>query len=254
MASKYFKAYKFLTGGKKRPGIVGVKPKSGGAVDEFKSRKLKQLGRTQRKLKSQFKEMGEAIKGAKKRGASRKDIVAGAKVQRDNRRRMREGDKLRKDVLRLGKAEGGLLGPLKRFRDKQMKPRDKRKPIEPRDIDKRPIPKGAPKDRPMRPGDKRKPIDPKTKKDSLREKIAPKKKMDRLKQLREELNMKKGGKVKKKFPDLTGDGKVTQADILKGRGVFKKGGGVKQMVKTVTSPITRLRNKMSKRKFGQGKK
>jgi|TARA_R100001463_G_scaffold3084_1_gene12673 hypothetical protein len=23
------------------------------------------------------------------------------------------------------------------------------------------------------------------------------------------------------FPDLTGDGKVTQADILKGRGVFK---------------------------------
>ena len=229
MASKYFKAYKFVTGGKKRPGIVGVKPKSGGAVDEFKSRKLKQLGQTQRKLKSQFKEMGEAIKGAKKRGASRKDIVKGAKVQRDNRRRMREGDKLRKDVLRLGKAEGGLLGPLKRFRDKSLeKPKKPRaKPIEQSDIDKRPIPKGAPKDRPMKPGDKRKPIDPKTKKDSLREKIAPKKKMDRLKQLREELNMKKGGKVKKKFPDLTGDGKVTQADILKGRGVFRKGGASK---------------------------
>lgn len=31
---------------------------------------------------------------------------------------------------------------------------------------------------------------------------------------------KKGGK----FPDLTGDGKVTRADILKGRGVFKNGG------------------------------
>ena len=29
-----------------------------------------------------------------------------------------------------------------------------------------------------------------------------------------------------KFPDLTGDGKTTQADILKGRGVFKKGGKV----------------------------
>ena len=28
----------------------------------------------------------------------------------------------------------------------------------------------------------------------------------------------------KKFPDLTGDGKVTQAGILKGRGVFKMGG------------------------------
>jgi len=38
-----------------------------------------------------------------------------------------------------------------------------------------------------------------------------------------------GGKMGKykeggKFPDLTGDGKVTQADILKGRGVFKNGG------------------------------
>ena len=33
-------------------------------------------------------------------------------------------------------------------------------------------------------------------------------------------SMKKGGT----FPDLTGDGKVTRADILKGRGVFKKGG------------------------------
>ena len=31
---------------------------------------------------------------------------------------------------------------------------------------------------------------------------------------------KKGG-----FPDLTGDGKVTKADILKGRGVIKKSGG-----------------------------
>ena len=34
--------------------------------------------------------------------------------------------------------------------------------------------------------------------------------------------MQKGGK----FPDLTGDGKVTQADILKGRGVFQEGGDV----------------------------
>tara|TARA_R100001443_G_scaffold5_4_gene27 strand:+ start:2515 stop:2832 length:318 start_codon:yes stop_codon:yes gene_type:complete len=38
--------------------------------------------------------------------------------------------------------------------------------------------------------------------------------------------MKDGGKAKqrKSFPDLTGDGKVTRADVLKGRGVFKKGG------------------------------
>ena len=31
---------------------------------------------------------------------------------------------------------------------------------------------------------------------------------------------------KDKFPDLTGDGKVTQADVLKGRGVFKEGGSM----------------------------
>ena len=36
---------------------------------------------------------------------------------------------------------------------------------------------------------------------------------------------------KKKFPDLTGDGKVTKKDILKGRGVagFEKGGKVDAM-------------------------
>ena len=29
------------------------------------------------------------------------------------------------------------------------------------------------------------------------------------------------------LPDLTGDGKITRADVLKGRGVFRKGGSVK---------------------------
>lgn len=36
------------------------------------------------------------------------------------------------------------------------------------------------------------------------------------------MKYKSGGS---KFPDLTGDGKVTRADILKGRGVIKKSGG-----------------------------
>jgi hypothetical protein len=45
--------------------------------------------------------------------------------------------------------------------------------------------------------------------------------------------MKKAGKKPKMqkgggFPDLTGDGKVTKADVLKGRGVFKKGGTIKK--------------------------
>ena len=66
---------------------------------------------------------------------------------------------------------------------------------------------------------------PKKKKDNIKEKILPKKKKDRLMELRKELGMKKGGKAK--FPDLTGDGKITKADILKGRGVFRKGGASK---------------------------
>ena len=43
-----------------------------------------------------------------------------------------------------------------------------------------------------------------------------------------------------KFPDLTGDGKVTQADVLKGRGVegMKKGGstGGKWIQKAIKKP------------------
>jgi len=40
------------------------------------------------------------------------------------------------------------------------------------------------------------------------------------------------------FPDLTGDGKVTQADILKGRGVFAEGGEVDEMLAEVQeSPV-----------------
>ena len=38
--------------------------------------------------------------------------------------------------------------------------------------------------------------------------------------------LKKGGIAKGKFPDLTGDGEVTFKDILKGRGVIKKKGGM----------------------------
>jgi hypothetical protein len=49
---------------------------------------------------------------------------------------------------------------------------------------------------------------------------------------REVDGMKSGGSVEKfrkgGMPDLTGDGKVTRADVLKGRGVFKHGGNVKK--------------------------
>ena len=40
------------------------------------------------------------------------------------------------------------------------------------------------------------------------------------------------------FPDLTGDGKVTKADVLKGRGVegFKKGGSAKWIQSAIKKP------------------
>ena len=47
-----------------------------------------------------------------------------------------------------------------------------------------------------------------------------KKKSD-IQKIKETFNPKKSAaKKKKKFPDLTGDGKVTFADVLKGRGVI----------------------------------
>jgi hypothetical protein len=54
------------------------------------------------------------------------------------------------------------------------------------------------------------------------------------KKVKELTGMKSGGKIKKaksggSFPDLNKDGKVTRADILKGRGVIaKKGASVKK--------------------------
>ena len=46
----------------------------------------------------------------------------------------------------------------------------------------------------------------------------------------------------KKFPDLTGDGKVTQADILKGRGVpgFKDGKSVRVPIEPDNETLDRI--------------
>ena len=145
-------------------------------------------------MKSQDKQISTEIGKAKKRGASRKDLVKGRKFQRDSRRAQREGDKLRKDVLRIGKARGGVATP--------MRPGDKRKPMEPKD------------EGPRR---KLKPVQPDQK--GL-QKLPTK--------VRNKMGyMKDGGKVKK-FPDLSGDGKVTKKDILMGRGVIKKKNGKKK--------------------------
>ena len=39
-----------------------------------------------------------------------------------------------------------------------------------------------------------------------------------------------------KFPDLNKDGKITQADILKGRGVFQEGGDVDSQMAILMKP------------------
>ena len=48
-------------------------------------------------------------------------------------------------------------------------------------------------------------------------------------------------KNKKEFPDLTGDGKVTQADILKGRGVKFRQGGLNDMETQTNNAATMSR-------------
>ena len=58
-------------------------------------------------------------------------------------------------------------------------------------------------------------------------------------------------------PDLTGDGKVTRADVLKGRGVFGAGGGVRGSTKSadIYSRLKqRDRLKQIRKNFKKGKK
>ena len=59
--------------------------------------------------------------------------------------------------------------------------------------------------------------------------------------------MKDGGRAK--FPDLTGDGKVTRADILKGRGVIngKKKSGEEPMRDRMKQPLRREKFRSKKR-------
>ena len=255
MASKYYKGYKFVTGGKSRPGIIGVKPKSGGAVDEYKSRKLKDMGKRIRTLKSQDKEMGKAVKGAQKKGVARKDLVGGRKVQRDSRRLQREGSKLKKDILRIGKADGGKVSPDEAKRRKRPGPKSPGRPgrsperrgDDPQDRQPRkPVPQ-----RPLPPGRGRGP--------RLREKIEPTKPKP---------GIPVGGKLKKPKPGSY-DYQLQETmkpDYKKDRKEMKKGGSALKPVDKKKNPglaklPTHVRNKMGYmkkggrvRKFGGGKK
>jgi ribosomal protein L21E len=59
-------------------------------------------------------------------------------------------------------------------------------------------------------------------------------------------NFKKGGSA---FPDLNKDGKITRADVLKGRGVFKKGGMSKSQNK-----VSKVMREFKKGELHSGKK
>ena len=63
--------------------------------------------------------------------------------------------------------------------------------------------------------------------------------------VRPRAKLKKGGKA---FPDLNKDGKITKADILKGRGVFKKGGMSKKADMITKNMSSKKKGKMMKGK------
>tara|TARA_R100000700_G_C3135993_1_gene119449 strand:- start:103 stop:780 length:678 start_codon:yes stop_codon:yes gene_type:complete len=49
---------------------------------------------------------------------------------------------------------------------------------------------------------------------------------------------------KEQFPDLTGDGKVTRADILKGRGVFQDGGDAQKQMEMMLGGVEKVEEPM----------
>ena len=143
----------------------------------------------------------------------------------------RYGQTLKPKPIRPGKKDGGMPDRLPRETAQPIRPRDKRKAVEPKDEGSRG------KLKPVRPGQK-----------GLRKLPKP---------VRNKMGYMKDGGRAKKFPDLTGDGKVTRADVLKGRGVFGAGGGVRGSTKSadIYSRIKqRHRLKQIRQNFKKGKK
>ena len=180
MASKFFKAFNFF----KKKGTASptiTQPRQLKTTMKRIQSENKRFGFTKAKTatdRANIVRRKKSIERMEKLDAAKKKVKAGEKGKKDIQKMVDTGqaDRVGSSVYHRGirdkKAEGGLLGALKKFRDKS--------------LELPPKPKG-PAAQSMKPRDKRKPIDPKTKKDSLREKLVPKKKMDRLKQLREEL-------------------------------------------------------------------
>ena len=266
MPNKFVGAFKFLTQGARKGKVAPTITQP------------RQLKTTMKRIQSENKRFGfTKAKTAKDRAnivRRKKSIERMEKLQKAQNKR-KEGIKASKEVkkmigtgqadrvgssvyhrgIRDKKAEGGILGRAKKFLGKEA---PKRKPKSEAEINKivnsdaykKADYKGKTK---MLGGQvfTRKEMEEKIKKkkQGIKEKILPQKKQDRLNELRKELGMKKGGRAKK-FPDLTGDGKVTQADILKGRGVFGAGGGVRGSTKG-SDIYSRLKQKDRLKKIRQ---
>ena len=184
MPNKFVGAAKFLASKFKKKGTVAptiTQPRQLKTTMKRIQSENKRFGFTKAKTatdRANIVRRKKSIERMEKLDAAKKKVKAGEKGKKDIQKMVDTGqaDRVGSSVYHRGirdkKAEGGLLGALKKFRDKS--------------LETPPKPKG-PAAQSMKPRDKRKPIDPKTKQDSLREKITPKKKMDRLKQLREEL-------------------------------------------------------------------
>ena len=257
MPNKFVGAFKFLTQGARKGKVAPTitQPRQLKTTMKRIQSENQRFGFTKAKTakdRANIVRRKKSIERMEKLDAAKKKVKAGEKGKKDIQKMVDTGqaDRVGSSVYHRGirdkKAEGGILGRAKKFLGKEApknKPKSKEeiKKITGSDAYKKADFKTKTK---MLGGNvsTRKEMEEKIKKQkpNIKEQIAPKSKMDRLKQLREELGKKTGGivgkkkknrgmvgKGKKKFPDLTGDGKVTQADILKGRGVFRKGGASK---------------------------
>ena len=181
MASKFFRAFNTIT--KKLP---RNKTKVAPTITQ-----PRQLKTTMKRIQSENKKFGftkaktatdranivrrkKSIERMDKLEKAKSKVKTGEKGKKDIQKLVDTGqaDRVGSSVYHRGirdkKAMGGVIGAIDKLRGKDKS-----------------------KDKPMKPRDKRKPINPKTRQDTLREKLTPKKKMDRLKELREELKMKK---------------------------------------------------------------
>ena len=187
MASKFFKAFSFF----KKKGTASptiTQPRQLKTTMKRIQSENKRFGFTKAKTatdRANIVRRKKSIERMEKLDAAKKKVKAGEKGKKDIQKMVDTGqaDRVGSSVYHRGirdkKMFGGLMGK-KKEKDKPEKPRDKRKPIDP--INQKKLEEKFRK-KVREQENRREPA----RKDSLREKIKPKKKMDRLKQLREEL-------------------------------------------------------------------